>query len=520
MSSFDLYNFYLAMLSSPQNPAIPPLSYPQLPSLYKPADYEGIETEPGTVTDSILDYANSISSLPNYREDLSGRHSQSNFSSMGESSVSSELSDHLLPISGESVNGELDSSRSVDYVDVVECEKKRKPIGNDNCDEEGTMPLKKKYSKTLPGEFCRICEDVASGVHFGIFCCEGCKRFFQRAIVGGIKKLFCKTGGNNCDVSGANRTKCKFCRFNRCVQMGMSSSMIKLGRDARKQARAHPQPNPDENLASLVTKLSWNNPTLNETPASEPQSKDSGSTINSSDDSGCDFSGHCSPSNSLDVSFHSSKSTSPSLDGFSNPRYNSPSAHYHADRSRSPTPQLPKHEEASSQIDTKDRAILDVFKLYISNLYKTALRSVLDIIRDPESSPRETLEISSEAVVSFIAQIPGINLKFISNNQSVKTQFQDMCTHLVRILCSSAVDVVRSDSDLNFEQQHEMQLRRLEELIESNSESNTRRVGGLKETFEAFAFLYKVLDVLEKLGLPELNETTRVLKLYSQSAYQ
>lgn len=33
--------------------------------------------------------------------------------------------------------------------------------------------------------FCAVCSDYASGYHYGVWSCEGCKAFFKRSIQGG-----------------------------------------------------------------------------------------------------------------------------------------------------------------------------------------------------------------------------------------------------------------------------------------------------------------------------------------------
>lgn len=32
--------------------------------------------------------------------------------------------------------------------------------------------------------FCAVCSDYASGYHYGVWSCEGCKAFFKRSIQG------------------------------------------------------------------------------------------------------------------------------------------------------------------------------------------------------------------------------------------------------------------------------------------------------------------------------------------------
>ncbi|VIO95549.1 Uncharacterized protein BM_BM822 [Brugia malayi] len=45
-------------------------------------------------------------------------------------------------------------------------------------------------------------------------------------------KLFCKNGGK-CNVQGRNRTSCKLCRFNKCIEVGMAPQNSRYGRRSK-----------------------------------------------------------------------------------------------------------------------------------------------------------------------------------------------------------------------------------------------------------------------------------------------
>ncbi|XP_074660315.1 uncharacterized protein LOC141912810 [Tubulanus polymorphus] len=75
---------------------------------------------------------------------------------------------------------------------------------------------------------CKICKDKATGVHYGVATCEGCKGFFKRSIPK-AEKYKCFFGGQ-CILSPKNRNRCKSCRFKQCVLMGMSVEAVKMGR--------------------------------------------------------------------------------------------------------------------------------------------------------------------------------------------------------------------------------------------------------------------------------------------------
>ncbi|XP_063720366.1 nuclear receptor subfamily 1 group D member 2-like [Symsagittifera roscoffensis] len=82
-------------------------------------------------------------------------------------------------------------------------------------------------------ELCKVCSSFASGVHFGVLTCEGCKGFFKRNHRNeDWRRLKCAKEGS-CGVSENTRNMCRFCRFHKCLQVGMSRDAIKLGRRSK-----------------------------------------------------------------------------------------------------------------------------------------------------------------------------------------------------------------------------------------------------------------------------------------------
>lgn len=46
----------------------------------------------------------------------------------------------------------------------------------------GAGPSSFEMAKEM--RFCAVCSDYASGYHYGVWSCEGCKAFFKRSIQG------------------------------------------------------------------------------------------------------------------------------------------------------------------------------------------------------------------------------------------------------------------------------------------------------------------------------------------------
>ncbi|KAK7933997.1 hypothetical protein WMY93_004893 [Mugilogobius chulae] len=72
---------------------------------------------------------------------------------------------------------------------------------------------------------CLICGDRATGLHYGIISCEGCKGFFKRSICN--KRVYRCNRDKNCEMSRKQRNRCQYCRLLKCLQMGMNRKAIR-----------------------------------------------------------------------------------------------------------------------------------------------------------------------------------------------------------------------------------------------------------------------------------------------------
>lgn len=74
-------------------------------------------------------------------------------------------------------------------------------------------------------EPCRVCDDVSSGYHFGVFTCEACKGFFRRY---SKKSTILEPCPIRCEINRNNRNNCAACRFDKCKNVGKTISLFSI----------------------------------------------------------------------------------------------------------------------------------------------------------------------------------------------------------------------------------------------------------------------------------------------------
>jgi len=87
--------------------------------------------------------------------------------------------------------------------------------------------VKKKRAPTALLIACTVCGAPAPDhLHFGGHCCYSCRAFFRRTIERMEKTdIICRTGLRTCEVSEMSKG-CSACRYNKCLQVGMSVSLL------------------------------------------------------------------------------------------------------------------------------------------------------------------------------------------------------------------------------------------------------------------------------------------------------
>lgn len=79
---------------------------------------------------------------------------------------------------------------------------------------------------------CSICGDRASGKHYGVYSCEGCKGFFKRTVRKDLSYA-CREE-KNCIIDKRQRNRCQYCRYQKCLSMGMKREAVQEERQRTK----------------------------------------------------------------------------------------------------------------------------------------------------------------------------------------------------------------------------------------------------------------------------------------------
>uniref|UniRef100_A0A182MH89 Nuclear receptor domain-containing protein n=1 Tax=Anopheles culicifacies TaxID=139723 RepID=A0A182MH89_9DIPT len=73
-------------------------------------------------------------------------------------------------------------------------------------------------------ELCPVCGDKVSGYHYGLLTCESCKGFFKRTVQN--KKVYTCVAERQCHIDKTQRKRCPYCRFQKCLEVGMKLEAV------------------------------------------------------------------------------------------------------------------------------------------------------------------------------------------------------------------------------------------------------------------------------------------------------
>jgi len=78
-----------------------------------------------------------------------------------------------------------------------------------------------------PTDKCKVCnEPAAKHVHYGAMTCFSCRAFFRRSIQNKTAATYVCRRSKNCEINLRTRKNCQFCRYMRCIAVGMKPTWV------------------------------------------------------------------------------------------------------------------------------------------------------------------------------------------------------------------------------------------------------------------------------------------------------
>ncbi|XP_019907339.2 nuclear receptor subfamily 4 group A member 1 isoform X2 [Esox lucius] len=121
-----------------------------------------------------------------------------------------------------------------------------------------TEPSQQNQINTLPkpkhttgNESCVVCGDNAVCQHYGVRTCEGCKGFFKRTVQKNTKYLC--LANQHCPVDKQRRNRCQFCRFQKCLAVGMVKEVVRTDSLKGRRGRLPSKTKETQELLSTVS---------------------------------------------------------------------------------------------------------------------------------------------------------------------------------------------------------------------------------------------------------------------------
>ncbi|VDK64064.1 unnamed protein product [Onchocerca ochengi] len=201
----------------------------------------------------------SVGTFPQLNYVATSNFQQSNTTSgiMSQNGTTNSTTGHLIP-SGN-YNGMSSYPDQTRLTEVRYCDTSY--YGNESVNNAqshlaalATDELYPDSSTSNKPALCKVCGDKSSGFHYGVTACEGCKKtwhipigtvwkllstasvvkgFFRRSIQKQMEYRCLRDG--KCHIHRLNRNRCQFCRFRKCLAVGMSRDSVRYGRTPRRK---------------------------------------------------------------------------------------------------------------------------------------------------------------------------------------------------------------------------------------------------------------------------------------------
>ncbi|CAF3488908.1 unnamed protein product [Rotaria sp. Silwood1] len=81
---------------------------------------------------------------------------------------------------------------------------------------------------------CKVCETDGAQLHYGGLCCVSCKMFFRRNATFDLDAHQC-VFREKCDITINSRRACRYCRLQKCLEIGMQRELLRASHHRRKK---------------------------------------------------------------------------------------------------------------------------------------------------------------------------------------------------------------------------------------------------------------------------------------------
>ncbi|NXM76754.1 ESR1 protein, partial [Serilophus lunatus] len=136
-----------------------------------------------------------------------------------------------------------------------------------STNEKGSLSME----STKETRYCAVCNDYASGYHYGVWSCEGCKAFFKRSIQGHNDYMCPAT--NQCTIDKNRRKSCQACRLRKCYEVGMMKGGIRKDRRGGRVMKQKRQREEQDSRNGEASSTELRSPTLWTSPLVVKQNK-------------------------------------------------------------------------------------------------------------------------------------------------------------------------------------------------------------------------------------------------------
>lgn len=128
---------------------------------------------------------------------------------------------------------------------------------NPNSSESMASPPKPHAQARLLSSIdkCKVCgEPAAKHIHYGAVSCFSCRAFFRRSIQNNTAMAYVCRRKKDCQINLKTRRNCQYCRYERCLSMGMQPSWVLSQEERNRRFKKNREKNlKSENEEMVVT---------------------------------------------------------------------------------------------------------------------------------------------------------------------------------------------------------------------------------------------------------------------------